>query len=382
LKMLQKKLFLTSNLCRKFITISAARFLPNRKMSTSGDDVIFQNVGDKGVITLNRPKALNALNLSMVSKLYPTLASWEREKTLVIIKGTGGKAFCAGGDVKSVALAGLKGEKLGHAFFKQEYMTNGLIGTYKIPYVAFIDGIVMGGGVGLSVHGLYRVATERSVFAMPETQIGLFPDVGGSYFLPRLRGKLGLFLALTGYRLKGADLLKAGIATHYVNSANLEALEGDLLKCSDVNSIDSALKKHSAKDSSEFSLTPMLKQINACFSAGSVEEIIARLEQDGSPFAQDMVKLLEKMSPTSLKVTMKQLEHGSKMTLEECLQMEYRIAVNCLANKDFYEGVRALLIDKDQKPKWKPEKLSDVSPALVESHFAKLPEDQELRHKL
>ncbi|EEZ97382.1 3-hydroxyisobutyryl-CoA hydrolase, mitochondrial isoform X1 [Tribolium castaneum] len=377
--MLQKSFILTSNLCKNLFVLSPTVL---RKMSSVADDVIFDNVGDKGVITLNRPKALNALNLSMVNKLYPTLVQWESEKSLVIIKGAGGKAFCAGGDVKSIALAGMKGEKLGHAFFKQEYKTDGLIGTYKVPYIAFIDGIVMGGGVGLSVHGPYRVATERSVFAMPETQIGLFPDVGGSYFLPRLRGKLGLFLALTGYRLKGVDLLKAGIATHYVDSQCLEALEGDLLKCGDSRSIDSTLSKYSTKDNSEFSLEPMMKQINNCFSAGSVEEIIGRLEKDGSQFALEMVKLLGKMSPTSLKVTMKQLEYGSKMTLEECLQMEYRIAVNCLANKDFYEGVRALLIDKDQNPKWSPSKLAEVSSALVESHFAKLPEDQELRNKL
>ncbi|XP_063906532.1 3-hydroxyisobutyryl-CoA hydrolase, mitochondrial isoform X1 [Zophobas morio] len=374
--MLVRKLFLTSNL-RQFVAPILAR-----KMSTSTDDVIFQDVGDKGVITLNRPKALNALNLSMVNKLHSKLTEWECEKSLVIIKGAGGKAFCAGGDVKSVALAGMKGEKLGHSFFKQEYKTDGLIGTYKVPYVALIDGIVMGGGVGLSVHGPYRVATERSVFAMPETQIGLFPDVGGSYFLPRLRGKLGLFLALTGYRLKGADIYKAGIATHYVDSKDLEALECDLLKCQNVNGIDTTLKRYSVKDTGEFCLEPMMKDINQWFSGGSVEDIVTNLKKNGCTFAQEIVHLLGKMSPTSMKVTMKQLECGSKMTLEECLQMEYRIAVNCLANKDFYEGVRALLIDKDQNPKWNPATLPEVSSDLVESHFAKLPEDQELRHKL
>ncbi|RZC40565.1 3-hydroxyisobutyryl-CoA hydrolase, mitochondrial, partial [Asbolus verrucosus] len=377
--LLQRNVNLTSKLCKKLL---ATRLLPTvQKMSTVTDDVLFQDVDDKGVVTLNRPKALNALNLSMVSKLYPQLLAWERDKTLVIVKGAGGKAFCAGGDVKSVALAGMKGEKLGHAFFKQEYMTNGLIGGYKIPYVALIDGIVMGGGVGLSVHGPYRVATERSVFAMPETQIGLFPDVGGSYFLPRMKGKLGLYLALTGHRLQGADLLKAGIATHYIDSKNLEQLECDLLKCNNVKDINCALKNFSVKDEKEFSLAPRMKQINHCFSADSVEAIMCRLENDGSEWASDTIKQLCKMSPTSLKVTMKQLEYGSKMTLEECLQMEYRIAVNCLANKDFYEGVRALLVDKDKKPVWNPAKLSDVTPTLVESHFAKLPEDQELRHK-
>lgn len=353
-------------------------------MSSSGgasDDVVFQNIGKKGVITLNRPKALNALDLSMVSKLYPTLEAWQHEKSLIIIKGAGGKAFCAGGDVKSIALAGMKGDKLGNTFFDLEYKTDGLIGRLKIPYVAIIDGIVMGGGVGLSVHGPYRVATERSLFAMPETQIGLFPDVGGSYFLPRMAGKLGSFLALTGHRLKGGDLLKAGIATHYVDSQNLEKLEEDLLQTNNQDAVERVLLEHS-KDVGEFTLAPYLDKINNCFSAPTVEEIIERLQKDGSEWSDNTLKLLSKMSPTSLKVTLKQLDYGAKMNLNECLQMEYRIAVNCLANKDFYEGVRALLIDKDQNPKWNPADLSGVTTALVDSHFARLSDDQELRHKL
>lgn len=168
-------------------------------MSTVEDDVLFESVNNNGIIILNRPKALNSLNLSMVRKLLPTLKAWESEKNLVLVKGVGEKAFCAGGDVRAVVQDIMKGGNLGQIFFREEYTMNGLIGSYKIPYIALIDGIVMGGGVGLSVHGRYRIATERTLFAMPETKIGLFPDVGGTYFLPRLQGKLGTYLEYSNY---------------------------------------------------------------------------------------------------------------------------------------------------------------------------------------
>lgn len=169
-----------------------------RNMSSSTDSVLFETINKAGIVTLNRPKALNALNLEMVNEMYPTLRKWETQKKLVIVKGTGEKAFCAGGDVRAVTEAAKAGEKLGENFFRAEYQINRLIGNYSIPYIAFIDGITMGGGLGISVHGQYRIATERTMIAMPETQIGLFPDVGGTFFLPRLAGNLGLYLGLTG----------------------------------------------------------------------------------------------------------------------------------------------------------------------------------------
>lgn len=308
-------------------------------MSSEANDVIFEEVGNKGIITLNRPKALNALNLSMVDKIYPKLLEWKYGKKLVIIKGAGEKAFCAGGDVRAVTEAGLRGDpKLGQEFFRKEYTTNGLIGTYPIPYIAIIDGITMGGGVGLSIHGKFRVATERTLFAMPETAIGLFPDVGGSYFLPRLEGHLGLYLALTGYRLKGADTLKARIATHYCNSQKLPDLEKALIDAKDNQKVREIINKFSDPAPEEFSLTPYMDKINKCFNASKVEEIFDNLEEDGSEWALNTIKLLKKMSPTSLKVTLKELDIGKWMTLQECLQMEYRLAVNCMANKEFYEG--------------------------------------------
>lgn len=331
-----KNILVASNLCKHIIT--RKEFILLRNMSTEVNDVIIESIKDKGIITLNRPKALNALDLSMVKKILPTLIRWEQEKSLVIVKGAGEKSFCAGGDVKSIALAAKKGEPLGNVFFKHEYTMNGIIGTYKIPYVAFIDGIVMGGGVGLSVHGQYRIATERSLFAMPETQIGLFPDVGGSHFLPRLGGKLGLYLGLTGQRLKGYDILKAGIATHYVNSTSLPDLEKQLLECSNEHDIDKTLKKFSVDAGIDFTLAPHLKQINKCFSASTVEDIVKELKKDNSEWAQSTLKLLSKMSPTSMKVTKVLLERGAQISLHECLQMEYNVAVNTLAKNDFLEG--------------------------------------------
>lgn len=309
-------------------------------MATDQNDVLVENVKDKGVITLNRPKALNALNTSMINKLYPLLKQWEKEKTLVIVKGAGGKSFCAGGDVKTVTESGLKGDRLlGQEFFRKEYLTNALIGTYNIPYIALIDGIVMGGGVGMSVHGRYRVATEKTLFAMPETQIGFVPDVGGSYFLPRLNGRLGYFLGLTGYRLKGSDVFKAGIATHYCESQKIPGLEKALLTCTTENDIKNTLSKFSSPVTAEFSLKPYMTQIDYCFGAPTVEEIVKRLEKDGSEWAVNTLGLLNKMCPTSLKVTLKELNVGSQKNLIECLEMEYRIAVNCMANKNFFEGM-------------------------------------------
>lgn len=380
--MMFRNLLVKSNLCRRVLI--DREVILTRKMSSEVNDVIIESIKDKGILTLNRQKALNALDLSMVKKILPALIKWENEKSFVIVKGAGEKAFCAGGDVKSIVMAGLKGEKLGQTFFKHEYTMNGVIGTYKIPYIAFIDGIVMGGGVGLSVHGQYRVATERTLFAMPETQIGLFPDVGGSYFLPRLGGKLGLYLGLTGYRLKGYDVLKAGIATHYVDSKALPDLQTALLECKNERELDETLKRFSKTESAEFSLAPYIKKIDKIFAAPTVEGIIEGLKKDNSEWAQNNLKLLSKMSPTSMKVTKELLERGSKMSLHECLRMEYNVAANTLDRTEFFEGVRALLIDKDQNPKWNPPALENVSRKIVEEHFNEVPGGltQEFRNKL
>ncbi|XP_037998559.1 3-hydroxyisobutyryl-CoA hydrolase, mitochondrial isoform X1 [Motacilla alba alba] len=353
------------------------------KQTDSAAEVLLEKKGGAGVITLNRPKALNALNLSMIQKIYPQIKTWEQdpETFLIIIKGTGGKAFCAGGDIRAITEAGKVGDKLIQDFFIGEYRLNNAIGTCKKPYVALIDGITMGGGVGVSVHGHFRVATEKTVFAMPETAIGLFPDVGGGYFLPRLSGKIGYYLALTGCRLKGRDVLKAGIATHFVESEKLPALEKDLiaLKSPSKEKIADLLNSYHMKctidQEKAFALDEHMEKINSLFSANSMEEIVKKLKQDGSPFAMKQLETINKMSPTSLKLTLRQLREGASMSLQEVLRMEYRLSQACMKGHDFYEGVRAVLIDKDQSPKWKPAALEEVSDEFVDNCFKPLGND-------
>ncbi|XP_069716865.1 3-hydroxyisobutyryl-CoA hydrolase, mitochondrial isoform X2 [Phaenicophaeus curvirostris] len=328
--------------------------LQHLKMSKHTDstaEVVLEKRGGAGIIILNRPKALNALNLSMIHRIYPQIKTWEQdpETFLIIIKGTEGKAFCAGGDIRAITEAGKVGDRLAQDFFREEYTLNNAIGTCKKPYVALINGITMGGGVGLSVHGHFRVATEKTIFAMPETAIGLFPDVGGGYFLPRLSGKIGYYLALTGFRLKGRDVLKAGIATHFVES-----------------------EKSKLDQEKEFVLDEHMKKINSLFSANSVEEIVKKLKQDGSPFAIKQLETISKMSPTSLKITFRQLREGASMNLQDVLTMEYRLSQACMRGHDFYEGVRAVLIDKDQCPRWKPAALEEVSDEFVDDCFKPL----------
>ncbi|XP_009465213.1 PREDICTED: 3-hydroxyisobutyryl-CoA hydrolase, mitochondrial [Nipponia nippon] len=357
--------------------------LQHLKMSKHTDstaEVLLEKKGGAGIITLNRPKVLNALSFSMIQQIYPQIKTWEQdpETFLIIIKGTGGKAFCAGGDIRAIADAGKVGDRLAEDFFREEYILNNATGTCKKPYVALIDGITMGGGVGLSVHGHFRVATEKTLFAMPETSIGLFPDVGGGYFLPRLSGKLGYYLGLTGFRLRGRDVLKAGIATHFVESEKLPALEKDLiaLKSPSMENIADLLNSYQVKSKvdqeKEFVLDEHMEKINSLFSANSMEEIVQKLKQDGSPFAMKQLETINKMSPTSLKMTLRQLREGASMSLQDVFTMEYRLSQACMRGHDFYEGVRAVLIDKDQSPRWKPAALEEVSDEFVDNCFKPL----------
>ncbi|XP_027411258.1 3-hydroxyisobutyryl-CoA hydrolase, mitochondrial isoform X7 [Bos indicus x Bos taurus] len=279
--------------------------LQHLKMSNHTDaaaEVLLERKGCAGVITLNRPRFLNTLTLGMIRQIYAQLKKWEQDpKTfLIIIKGAGEKAFCAGGDIRALSEARNTNQKMLQDLFREEYILNNAIDSCQKPYIALIHGITMGGGVGVSVHGQFRVATEKSVFAMPETAIGLFPDVGGGYFLPRLQGKLGYFLALTGFRLKGRDVYTAGIATHFVDFEKLGMLEEDLL----------ALKSPSKEN-----IADVLETYHA--------------------------KVIKKMSPTSLKITLRQLMEGSSKTLPEVLIMEYRLSQACMKGHDFHEGVRA-----------------------------------------
>jgi len=284
------------------------------------------------------------------------------------------RLFCAGGDIVKIyqSVKSSPSQTLHKDFFAEEYILDYLIGTLKTPHISFLDGVTMGGGVGLSVHGQFRIATENTLFAMPETGIGFFPDVGGSYFLPRLPGSLGTYLALTGYRLKGEDVVTAGVATHYVPSHLLPALE---LQLSKINSKNPELVNRTilqfAKtiDRDISNIITHKKLIDQIFSLESVEAILTALSQNKSEFATETINTLLKMSPTSLKVTLRQMKEGKKLDFKSCLIMEYKLSQAFMENNDFCEGVRAQLVDKDRQPKWSPPKLEEVTQTLVDSYF-------------
>ncbi|XP_050525236.1 3-hydroxyisobutyryl-CoA hydrolase, mitochondrial [Daktulosphaira vitifoliae] len=361
-----------------------SRFIICKRFQSSVmDDVVFEEINNVGIITLNRQKALNSLNESMVKKIIPKLKDYESRARMVIIHGAGEKSFCAGGDVKYITESGPNGDSLerGTKFFKQEYSMNSIIGNYKIPYISLIDGITMGGGVGISVHGKYRIATEKTLFAMPETAIGLFCDVGASYVLSRMEKHLGVMLGLTGYRLKGTDVVKAGIATHYINSSKLNNLKIKLIE--DTRNPELVLKENTdCLNNVQFSLQPFLEKIDLIFSNENVEVIFDSLEKDQSEWSQKTLKTLKEVSPLSLKITRKEILNGKNLDLNDCLKMEYRLAYRCVEAKystDFYEGVRALLIDKDKNPKWTHRSIKDVKDETVEKYFEPLPKDIELQ---
>lgn len=349
------------------------------------EEVRFTQRGALGVITMTRPKALNALTLSMIRLIHPALQAWAGDSSIqaVVIEGEGERAFCAGGDVRAVWEAGKAGHVAGEPgrmtadFFREEYRLNHLIHHYPKPYIALIDGITMGGGVGLSIHGKVRIATERTLFAMPETAIGLFPDVGGSWFLPRLPGGIGLYLALTGERLKAPDCLYAGIATHWAPSERLPAIVEALERTdwsqglAGVRRALSPLTGHPG----EAGLLPALRPaIDRCFAGkDSVAAVIAALEREGGEWAKATLATLAKRSPTSMAVAFEQLRRGARQSFDESMVMEYRMSQAAMrAGSDFYEGIRAVLIDKDHAPKWSPAVLKDVGEALVQSYFAPL----------
>ena len=344
--------------------------------TNSSSEVILSKINNVACITLNRPKQLNALNLPMVKEMQKQLSDCESDSKIkvIIIKGAGDTAFCAGGDVKSQRNFLLEG-KLDSAmeFFKEEYKLNYQIYNCKKPYIAFINGVTMGGGVGVSVHGRYRIATEKTLFAMPETAIGFFADVGGSYFLSRLKDKIGIYLVLTGNRLKGKDVKRTGIATHYMDSKVLSDFEAQLYENKHL-SVEDLLKKYDEKIADDFDSSKIL----ANFNESSLEKIMYNLEKDGSEWSKQQLKLLNKMSPSSLKVAIKQLELGFNKSLKECLEMEYQLCLRFCTKCDFSEGVRAVLIDRGDTPKWSPDKISDVNQNLVDWYFNALPEDDKL----
>lgn len=334
---------------------------------TSDTDIIFDHQGAIGLVTLNRPKALNALNKNMCVALKDQLDDWAQDAAVqcVVVQGAGDRAFCAGGDVVSLYNSGKEGTPDYEDFFASEYRMNAAIGSFPKPYVALIDGVVMGGGVGISVHGRFRIATERTLFAMPETGIGLIPDVGGGYFMPRLPGEYGMFLGLTGQRLSGADCYALGIATHYVPSEKLEDLVAALAEGGPVEATLASFHQ----DPGESEVAAHREAIDQHFCHSSVEDIIASLN-GGDEWAQKQASKLSRLSPTSLKLTYRQMREGKALSLEDALKLEFRIVSQIKSGHDFYEGVRAQLVDKDRNPKWQPSELEDVKDADIDAHFA------------
>jgi enoyl-CoA hydratase len=338
-------------------------------------EIICEKRGHAGVVTLNRPRALNALTLGMVRGLSTALDAWEHDGEIrhVVVVGAGEKAFCAGGDIRLLHDLGKTGrvDEMRN-FWREEYILNARIKSYPKPYIAIIDGIVMGGGVGVSLHGSHRVAGERYLFAMPEVGIGFFPDVGATYALPRLPGATGTWLAVSGDRVGQADAIALGLATHAVMSSDQPGLMAALVAG---EAVDDALARCSAPVPAS-SLVANRALIDHCFGAPTVETIVARLEAaNDDRFAQRLLEGLSTKSPTSMKLALAQMQAGGSLSFAEAMQLEFRIVSRIARGHDFYEGVRAVIVDKDQKPAWVPPRLEDVNAEMIALYLAPLPDE-------
>jgi len=343
------------------------------------DDILTRIEGHAGLISLNRPGAIHALTLPMVHAMTEALLKWKNDDTVkcIIIDHAEGRGFCAGGDIAFLRNSALNdnGES-GRKFFHDEYQLNHLLFTYPKPVVAFMDGITMGGGVGISQPARFRVATENTRFAMPETGIGLFPDVGGGWYLSRLEGRVGQFLALTGARLDGAECLELGLATHYLSSETLAEASVRIAQ-EDVERIDGLLGTLSAKVP-EARIVGNILAINRHFASDRCEDILASLESDDSEWAMKELATLRTKSPQTCKVALRQLATSAGLDdFADNMAMEYRIGSRVLIRPDFAEGVRAVIVDKDNDPKWNPATAEGVSDELLDAIFAPLPTNEE-----
>ncbi len=341
---------------------------------TAEPEILTERRGALGILTLNRPKALNALNLGMIDLIEAAMRPWAEDPRIggVLIRGAGGRAFCAGGDVRRIGTAPREeAEPATRSFFAREYRLNHRIHTYPKPFVALIDGITMGGGCGLSLHGSHVVATERTMLAMPETVLGLFPDVGASWFLNQLDGEMGVYLGLSGVRLHANDLTALGLASHHVTSDRLDTVIEDLAaeRMLDSESIEAVLDRHATAPGDAL-VADRFERIDTLFAGATVEAVAGALESAPEDWAQEALATIRRASPSSLKVTLRELRQGRGKGLAELLRIEYRLAVRSALSHDFREGVRAILVDKDNKPRWQPDRLDAVDDAAVERYFA------------
>ncbi len=328
-----------------------------------------------GRITLNRPGALHALTHRMCLIITAALRDFANDPAIgcVLIDHAGERGFCAGGDIRMLAESGAGDGEAAKGFFFDEYRLNHLMFVFPKPMVAVVDGVVMGGGVGVSDPAKYRIATEHTTYAMPETGIGLFPDVGGGWFLPRLPGQTGVWLGLTGARLKSADTVGLGVHTHFISSTSLDAFKADLLSG---ESPQAALARH-AEPAGPSPLIDRREAIDRLFAFNAVEDIVAALQAEGGDWAQAQLAALKIKSPQALKVTLRLLRQGAKAaSFAENMALEYALAGRVVRTHDFQEGVRAAIIDKDHAPRWSPADLAGVTPQALDALFAPLPADQ------
>lgn len=343
--------------------------------SLSGQDIAFERRGTAGIVTLQRPRALNALTLDMVRRLDAMLDRWQddREIGCVVIRSADARSFCAGGDIRALydlGMAGRQEEALG--FWREEYVLNCRIKRYPKPYIALIDGIVMGGGVGISLHGSHRVAGPNYSFAMPEVGIGFFPDVGATWALPRLPGHMGTWLALTGARIAADEAYRVGLATDLVTADCFDQIIDELAEASPVDDVLARVRVEPGRPW----LQSQRADLDRCFQHSAVAEILAALDEAGSSsaLAAEAATAIRLRSPTSLLIAREQMRRGPMLDFEEAMRVEFRIVSRIVYGHDFYEGVRAMVIDKDRKPIWSPGRLEDIEHEKIEAYFEPLTE--------
>ena len=349
--------------------------------AADGEILFDDDRGPVPVVTLNRPWALNALTYAMALALSRRLVAWREDPAVraVVIRGAGGgRAFCAGGDIRSLYEERHRlGPEAASRYYWDEYRLNWRLFHFPKPWIALLDGITMGGGVGVSAHGSHRVVTENTVFAMPETGIGLFPDVGATYVLPRLPGATGMYMGLTGARLGAADCLYAGLGTHHVPAARLDELERALRELGDragsVGAVDAVIGRFGA-DPGPPPLARARERIDACFGRETLEEVLAALAAEPTGWGGEQLAVLGGKCPTSLRVTFRALREGARLDFDGCMRMEYRLVRRFMVGHDLFEGIRALILDRDNRPRWRPDRLEEVTAADVEAYFAPLPD--------